>query len=295
MRTLFSLLTFLMAVASGGAVDSPPDTQIDQKIDSSLIRSEALWREVLRYTQRVKPDEAFDWPRIEAELLNIGNSKPDYDHFTFRNAAQAILARARKHSPDAGSRLAGTYLSSRNQVLRELANADQALADARNIPPEMRFTALDGRQVDLESLRGKIVLIDFWAATWCGACKVQEPLMKEVYSKYHDMGFEIIGIACEMKESDRPFLIDYVKKHEMAWPQFFDGKGMNNEYTRRYGFNGIPQYFLLDKKGLLVFHTASSTGLTNLEAVVRNFLGLPPLHPGDENKALGMKDQSAGN
>lgn len=228
-----------------------------------------------------------DFDAIGSGLMELGGRFPASESSEVRNLANQFLKAADRLDPAAAAKWRAALKECPNEMLRHLAGGSEAIAAARMRPLEMRFTAIDGREVDLARLRGKVVLIDFWAATWCGACKVQEPLLKEVYAKCHEQGFEIIGIACEMKPSDRAFLLDYVKAHAMPWPQFFDGRGMANEYAVRYGFTGIPQYLLLDKNGLLVTHTSSSGGLRNLEAVVRRELGLAPLAPGDERLRLG--------
>src|SRR5947209_3250736 len=67
-------------------------------------------------------------------------------------------------------------------------------------PLEIRFTALDGREVDLAKMIGKVVLVDFWS-TSCGPCVGEMPTVKAVYQKLHDQGFEIIGISLDDKES----------------------------------------------------------------------------------------------
>lgn len=239
--------------------------------------------------QRVPVDFAgeIDWNAWARRLSDLGREFPTAPDDVVTAAMRIFFRRAQKYAPES-ARFAGELLADSPHVaLRAIAMTQMALDSARQTPLEMRFIAVDGREVDLRKLQGRVVLIDFWAATWCGACKVQEPLLKEVYAKYHEQGFEIIGIACEMKPGDRAFLVDYVKTHAMPWPQFFDGCGMANEYVVRYGFTGIPQYLLLDKNGLLVTHTSSSGGLRNLEAVVRRELGLAPLAPGDELLRLG--------
>src|SRR5690606_27753233 len=97
-------------------------------------------------------------------------------------------------------------------------------------PLEMKFTALDGREVDLAQLRGKVVLIDFWA-TWCGPCKQEMPNIRRVFETYHEQGFEVIGISLDV-EKDRRKVLDYVQKEKLPWPQHFDGKGWENEVAK---------------------------------------------------------------
>lgn len=270
--------------------------------DSLRLR---MWCELLRepiqrgLSARLRR-QAFDFGTINYEeigrgLARMGETFPARDDIQLRVTTDTFFSYAAKYAPGVESKWRIALGQSPSRALRDLALARAQGESLRTAPLEMRFTAVDGREVDVAKLRGKVVLIDFWAATWCGACKVQEPLMKEVYAKYRAQGFEIIGIACEMKPSDREFLVNYVRSHEMPWPQFFEGNGMNNEYTLRYGFTSIPQFFLLGPDGLLVAHTSGSDGLRNLEAVVRKQLGLPPLQAGDEDKVLGVSEPVATN
>ncbi|MEQ1860152.1 MAG: TlpA disulfide reductase family protein [Chthoniobacteraceae bacterium] len=113
---------------------------------------------------------------------------------------------------------------------------------------EIKFTAIDGRQVDLAKMRGKVVLIDFWA-TWCGPCIAELPHVIETYGKYHDKGFEIIGISFD---SDRAALVRMTAAKQMSWPQFFDGKGWKNAFGTRFGIRAIPTMWLVNKQGKLV-------------------------------------------
>lgn len=232
---------------------------------------------------------SFDWQAAGIEVAALAESMPQSDDVDLRSLAISVFEGIRKHVPNAEADLVARLSGSPNIMIREVAAAGAELASARETPMTMEFTSIDGRRVDLSDLRGKVVLIDFWAVTWCAACKVQLPLLKDVYARYHTQGFEVIGITCETKESDREAVLKFVEKSEIRWPQYFDGMGMQNEFARRFGFIGIPQYFLLDRDGLLIEHTSGSGGLANLEAVVRKQLGLPPLEPTDDQKKLGAR------
>lgn len=114
-------------------------------------------------------------------------------------------------------------------------------------PLDIQFTALDGREVDLFKLKGKVVLVEFWS-TSCGPCVARMPEVKAAYQKFQDRGFEVVGICLDDKES---VLRRFIKEKELSWPQYFDGKGWENKFALRYGIFAIPTMWLVDTAGNL--------------------------------------------
>lgn len=112
---------------------------------------------------------------------------------------------------------------------------------------ELKFTSTKGEQIDISQYKGKVVLVDFWAV-WCGPCIGELPNVLDTYSKYHDDGFEIIGISLDR---DRTRLEEFIEKRNMPWPQYFDGKGWKNEISTGFGIHSIPSTFLLDGQGIV--------------------------------------------
>jgi thiol-disulfide isomerase/thioredoxin len=114
-------------------------------------------------------------------------------------------------------------------------------------PLDLKFQAVDGTKVDLAKLRGKVVLLDFWA-TWCGPCRMEIPNVVAIYNGLHSQGFEIVGISLDQNKEQ---MVKFTKAAGMTWPQYFDGKSWANEISTRYGIDAIPAAWLLDKKGIV--------------------------------------------
>jgi len=123
-------------------------------------------------------------------------------------------------------------------------NFKQNLAKA---PLDLKFVAVDGTQVDLAKLRGKVVLLDFWA-TWCGPCRMELPNVIATYKGLHSQGFEIVGISLDQNKEQ---MVKFTAAAGMTWPQYFDGKMWSNEISTRYGISAIPAAWLVDKKGFV--------------------------------------------
>ena len=131
--------------------------------------------------------------------------------------------------------------------------------------PSLAFTSVQGEAVDVSKLKGKVVLVDFWAS-WCGPCRAELPQLAETYKKYHAEGFEIIGVSLD---GSRKELDEALKKYGMTWPQHFDGKGGQNEIAQRFLVTGIPCAFLLDREGVVRQYVRGMGGMEVSEEVGR--------------------------
>ncbi|HUB67076.1 MAG TPA: TlpA disulfide reductase family protein [Candidatus Methylacidiphilales bacterium] len=146
---------------------------------------------------------------------------------------------------------------------QELA-AQKQLVDLKAKPVDLKFTAVDGAAIDLAKMRGKVILIDFWA-TWCPPCREEVPDVVAAYKKYHDQGFEVVGISLDQNKDS---LLAFTKQNGMTWPQYFDGKGWDNAISKSFGIDAIPAMWLVDKKGMVV----TTDGRDNLAGQIEQLL-----------------------
>jgi thiol-disulfide isomerase/thioredoxin/TolA-binding protein len=119
------------------------------------------------------------------------------------------------------------------------------VGDAMNLS----FVSVDGQQVSMQALAGKIVIVDMWA-TWCGPCMDEAPHMVQLNKKYGDKGLQIIGISLD---DDRAALLATAAREHFTWPQYFDGRGWDNQFARMWNIRSIPHAFLIGPDGTILW------------------------------------------
>jgi thiol-disulfide isomerase/thioredoxin len=141
------------------------------------------------------------------------------------------------------------------QVPRMLAlqEADLRIAEARKRIVGLKVRDFDekdieGHRLSIASRRGKVLLIDFWA-TFCPPCVAELPNLLKTYEKYHDKGFEIIGVSLD---HDKETLTSFLREKNVTWPQYFDGHGFQGKLAEMFGVMQMPTTLLLDKEGKLL-------------------------------------------
>ena len=127
------------------------------------------------------------------------------------------------------------------------------IKDSKKFPigqPLQDFSQADtsGNMISLSSLRGKYVLVDFWAS-WCGPCRQENPNIVATFNQYKDKNFTVLGVSLD--KSKQPWL-DAIKADGLAWTHVSDLQGWNNAVSTKFEIFSIPQSVLLDPQGNVV-------------------------------------------
>ena len=125
--------------------------------------------------------------------------------------------------------------------------------------PAFTQNDVNGKPVSLASLKGKYVLVEFWAS-WCAPCRAGNPNLVKQYQTYKDKGFEIISVSLDNAKQN---WLEAIKKDGLPWIQVSDLKGWNNAVGRLYGVRAVPQSFLLDKEGKVIDNTLRDESLNS--------------------------------
>lgn len=116
------------------------------------------------------------------------------------------------------------------------------------LAPEINLPSPEGQELALSSLRGKVVMIDFWAS-WCGPCRKENPAVKQIYEKYKDKGFEIYAVSLDNNKDQWKAAI---AKDGLTWKHVSDLGGWKSSAAQLYSVHSIPQTFLLDEEGRII-------------------------------------------
>jgi peroxiredoxin len=166
-----------------------------------------------------------------------------------------------KYATDYAAQIKQLEASTKPQSATELAVGQPA--------PEISLTDPSGTIRSLSGLKGKIVLLDFWAS-WCGPCRRENPNVVRVYNKYKEKGFTVFSVSLD-RENGKNAWVQAIQQDGLIWDDHVsDLKGWQSDAAALYGVRGIPQTYLLDREGKI----AAINPRADLEGAVKKALGL---------------------
>lgn len=179
-------------------------------------------------------------------LIQLESSRPAFDVVKYKEAYESFPTHLKE--------------SKRGQIvkkkLEDLYKKYQKTAhlELGKIAPNFESTTPDGKTVSLNDLKGKVTIIDFWAA-WCGPCRRENPNVVKVYKEFHDKGLEIISVSLDgapnQKDPKKAWL-DAIEKDGLKWNHVSSLMYFNDPVAKQYNITSIPATYILDEDGKIV-------------------------------------------
>jgi thiol-disulfide isomerase/thioredoxin len=139
-----------------------------------------------------------------------------------------------------------------------------------SVAPDFSLESLDGKTMHLSDLRGKAVLLNFWA-TWCGPCKIEMPWFVDFQSEYGSQGLQIVGIA--MDDASKEDIAKFAKDMGVNYPILIGKEAVGDEYG---GVPALPETFLITRDGRIVDKIVGLRGKAEIEDSIKKALNAPP-------------------
>lgn len=199
-------------------------------------------------------------------LIQLESSRPTFDVEKYKEIFESF--------PD------NLKESKRGQIVKqrldELYKEYEKIAhlNVGKIAPNFESKTPNGEIVSLKDLKGKVTIIDFWAA-WCGPCRRENPNVVKVYEQYHDKGLEIIGISLDGAPNQRDpkkAWLDAIEKDGLEWNHLSSLMYFNDPVAKQYNIKSIPATYILDEEGKIV---AKNLRGAALELKIKELLGNP--------------------
>lgn len=223
-------------------------SEINKVKDSLQLRSQKIITEHTEFTKSFIKENSHSLASLMALYQQIAPRRyilNPKDHMEYFTLVDSTLMQKYPES-DAVKTLHTQFL----EIKRQQNNEAQInnIVGIGEIAPEIYLPNPQGDSIALSSLRGKYVLLDFWAS-WCRPCRIENPNLVKSYKKYHEKGFEIFQVSLDKNNES---WVNAIENDNLSWVHVSDLKYWNCAPAKIYQVQSIPASFLLDKKGRII-------------------------------------------
>lgn len=233
---------------------TPKSDQIAQ--DKINAKGEALQEKFIATRDQFIKD-LDDTPALFIALQDI------YDPISDIDKVKIIAKATNKYMPN--SMLSDQVNGLLGQIEQQLAYEQQVSASPAVVAigkpaPDLNFATPEGKNLSLSSLKGKVVLLDFWAS-WCKPCRMENPNVVNLYNQYKDKGFTVYSVSLDNNKAQ---WMNAIQADGLVWPNHVsDLGGWNSLPAAIYGVNSIPQTYLIGKDGIIIAKDLRGIDLAN--------------------------------
>ncbi len=273
----FETMAFLDLLGDADAIKSLDAAAASKDADEAITAKGSI---IFANWLKANKDAAAQGKVLDG-MQDLAKANPQNDSLARTLMVMSNLGPANKENAKRAMSIVSTDLKGpiAKRIVAAMAQREEMEAAAGNLkssenkPLVIAGKMPDGKAFSTADMKGKVILVDFWA-TWCGPCKAELPRVKKIYQQFHDKGLEVLGVS---NDQTADALTSFIKEDgAMPWPQLFDadaaGKGQWNSNTTRFGIEGIPTMFLIDRNGVL----RSTTARENFEEQIPKLLEEKP-------------------
>lgn len=236
-------------------VEGPEECHRMKEMNSITGQKDSI-NMILQASQMNKDQDMFQDALIAYDNINVRVERQIKSYINKKPASLSSLAALQNLNPDTDFQ----YYDMVIKALDGIANGNDIYDNMRSQVISLRKVAVgveapdftlqqpNGEMLSLSDLRGQYVLIDFWAS-WCGPCRRENPNVKKVYDKYHEKGFEILGVSLDKNQQA---WLNAIGQDELNWRHVSDLKYWQSSVVPLYNITGIPMTVLVDKNGIIV-------------------------------------------
>lgn len=186
---------------------------------------------------------------VDSVLQHVPSDSRAY-RYALGGTTVGLQARNHPAFIEYGSRFAEKYAKDGSPAIASLSSQ---LEGAKSFmkgatAPDFTMNTPEDEPLSLSNLRGKVVLVDFWAS-WCGPCRKENPNVVRLYNKYKDQGFEVLGVSLDRQKKR---WLQAIEKDGLGWKHVSDLKGWSNQAAQLYSVRSIPHTVLLDREGRII-------------------------------------------